>query len=104
PKIKSIVRCTDGVAGEVSHVIADPLTLEVSHIVVKSNGVERQVPVSTIRSADQDTVELTCKSEQLADFPAFIRLNFLSSKEVEIPHLEDSIHAEPGEVFVPFPE
>ena len=104
PKIKSTVRCLDGPIGEVSHVIADPLTLEVSHIVVKSNGTERQVPVETIRSADENTVELSCKSAQVPEFPAFVRADFLSSKEVEIPHLEDRIHAEPGEIFVPFPE
>ena len=31
PQIKSKVRCSDGVAGEVAHVIADPLALDLSH-------------------------------------------------------------------------
>ncbi len=104
PKIKSTVRCVDGTVGEVAHVIADPLSLEVSHIVVRTNGTERQVPVSAIQAAHEDTVELACKSDQMAGFPVFKREDYLTSKEVEIPHLEDRVHAEPGEVFVPFPE
>jgi Rieske Fe-S protein len=104
PKIKSTVRCVDGTVGEVAHVIADPLSLEVSHIVVRTNGTERQVPVSAIQAAREDTVELACQSDQMAGFPVFKREDYLTSKEVEIPHLEDRVHVEPGEVFVPFPE
>lgn len=104
PRIKSQVRCTDGVAGEVAHVIADPLLLDLSHIVVRINGTERQVPITIVSRTSEDTVDLLCNSAQLAEFPLFIRENFLTSKEVEIPHLEDHIHVEPGEIFVPYPE
>jgi len=104
PKIKSKVRCVDGDVGEVAHVIADPLSLEISHIVVRANGTERQVPMSVVRTVDEDSVELTCKAGQMATFPELKRGDFLTSKEVEIPHLENRIHVEPGEVLVPFPE
>jgi len=104
PRIKSQVRCTDGVAGEVAHVIADPLLLDLSHIVVRINGTERQVPITIVSRTSEDTVDLLCSSAQLAEFPLFARENFLTSKEVEIPHLEDHLHVEPGEIFVPYPE
>jgi Rieske Fe-S protein len=104
PRIKSQVRCTDGVAGEVAHVIADPLLLDLSHIVVRINGTDRQVPITIVSRTSEDTVDLLCSSAQLAEFPLFVRENFLTSKEVEIPHLEDHIHVEPGEIFVPYPE
>jgi len=104
PKIKSKVRCTDGEVGEVAHVIADPLSLEVSHIVVRTNGTERQVPVSAIGAVREDSVELLCNSSQVAGFPELKREDFLTSKEVEIPHLENRIHVEPGELLVPFPD
>ena len=104
PRIKSQVRCTDGVAGEVAHVIADPLLLDLSHIVVRINGTERQVPIAIVSRTSENTVDLLCSSAQLAEFPLFARENFLTSKEVEIPHLEDHIHVEPGEIFVPYPE
>lgn len=103
-KLKSQVRCTDGVAGEVAHVIADFLSLEISHVVVRTNGTDRQVPITQVNRADDSTVELACTSAQLAVFPVFTRQDFLTSKEVEVPHLEEKIHVEPGEVFVPLPE
>ena len=104
PQIKSKVRCTDGVGGEVAHVIADPLSLDLSHLVVRVNGTERQVPMTTVSKIQEDSVDLLCTSAQLAEFPVFAREDFLSSKEVEIPHLEENIHVEPGQVFVPIPD
>ncbi|MGQ0811918.1 MAG: hypothetical protein ACT4OO_11940, partial [Nitrospiraceae bacterium] len=61
PKLRSKVRCTDREVGEVTRVIVDPLSCEVSHIVVGRNGagvVERQIPASTIQAVTDDTVEL----------------------------------------------
>ena len=55
PKIKSKVRCVDGEIGEVAHVIADPISLEISHIVVRTNGTERQVPASAIGAVRDDS-------------------------------------------------
>src|SRR5947208_5403518 len=104
PKIKSKVRCMDGEVGEVVHVIADPLSLDVSHIVVRANGTERQVPVSAIGAVRDESVELTCNAAQFSVFPELKRQDYVSSKEVEIPHLENRIHVEPGELLVPFPE
>src|SRR2546428_4287 len=104
PKIKSKVRCEDAEVGEIVHVIADPLSLEVSHIVVRANGTERQVPVSAIGAVRGDSVELTCNAAQLSGFPELKRQDYVSSTEVEIPHLENRIHVEPGELLVPFPE
>src|SRR5207302_1626333 len=103
PKIKSKVRCVDGEVGEVAHVIADPLSLDVSHIVVRANGTERQVPVSAIGAVRDDAVQLTCNVAQFSGFPELEREDYVSSKEVEIPHLEDRIRVEPGEVLVPLP-
>lgn len=103
PKIKSKVRCVDGEIGEILHVIADPISLEVSHIVVCANGTQRQVPVSAIGAVRDDVVELTGKSAQVTAFPEFQRGDFLTSKEVEIPHLENKVHVEPGDLLVPFP-
>ena len=104
PKIKSKVRCVDAEVGEIVHVIADPLSLEVSHIVVRANGTERQVPVSAIGVIRGESVELTCNAAQFSGFPELKRQDYVSSKEVEIPHLENRIHVEPGELLVPFPE
>jgi len=40
----------------------------------------------------------------MAQFPAFQREGYVTIREVEIAHLEDHLHVEPGEVLVPVPE
>src|SRR5438128_11658678 len=104
PKIKSKVRCEDAEVGEIVHVIADPLSLEVSHIVVRANGTERQVPVSAIGAVRGESVELTCNVAQFSGFPELKRQDYVSSKEAEIPHLENRIHVGPGAWRGPVPE
>ena len=107
PKLKSKVRCTDQECGEVTRVIMDPLSLEVSHIVVSGNGAggpERQIPASTIQRVTDDLVELRASTSELEKFPIFNRADFVSTHEVEIAHLEERVHCQPGEVLVPVPE
>jgi Rieske Fe-S protein len=105
PKLKSKVRCTDREVGEVTRVIVDPLSREVSHIVVGNGApVERQVPTNQIQSLTDDEVVLRASSSELDRFPAFRRDEYLTTREVEIAHLEDHLHVEPGEVLVPLPE
>ncbi len=106
PKLKSKVRCTDREVGEVTRVIVDPLSLEVSHIVVGGNGVggaERQVPMSEVQSVADDLIQLRTTSGALAKFPPLKRDEYVTTHEVEIAHLEDRLHVEPGEVLVPLP-
>ncbi len=107
PKLKSKVRCTDREVGEVTRVIVDPLSLQISHIVVGGNGAggpERQVPASTIQRVTDGLVELRAPSSELESFPAFKREDYVTTDEVEIAHLEERVHVEPGEVLVPVPE
>jgi Rieske Fe-S protein len=105
PKLKSKVRCTDGEVGEVTKVIVDPLSREVSHIIVGGNGTSgRQVPMAQVQAVTDDTVQLRAASGDLAQFPILKRDEYVTTKEVEIAHLEDHLHVEPGEVLVPLPE
>ena len=107
PKLKSKVRCTDREVGEITRVIVDPLSHEISHIVVGGNGAggpERQVPASTIQRVTDGLVELRAPSSELESFPAFKRDEYVTIHEVEIAHLEEHVHVESGEVLVPVPE
>jgi Rieske Fe-S protein len=107
PKLKSKVRCSDGDVGEVRRVIVDPLSHEVSHIVVGSAAVgvvERQVPMGQIQSVTDDLITLRCASADFASLPVFKREDYVTTHEVEIAHLEERIHVTPGEVLVPLPE
>jgi Rieske Fe-S protein len=85
----------------------DPLSHEVSHIVVGGNGVgpaERQVPIGQVQGVTDETVTLRLASADFAALPPFKRDDYVTTHEVEIAHLEEKIHVTPGEVLVPFPE
>lgn len=104
PKLKSKVRCSDREVGEVTRVIMDPLSLDISHIVVGGNGVpERQVPAGAIQAVTGDSVQLGVPSGEFNKFPPFNRTEYITTHEVEIAHLEDNLDVESGEVLVPLP-
>lgn len=105
PKLKSKVRATDREIGEVSNVIVDPLSHEISHIVVSMNGSgERQIAIGQVQSVTEALVELRASSSDVVALPPFKRDEYVTTHEVEIPHLEDHLHVAPGEVLVPYPE
>ncbi len=105
PKIKSTVKCSDREVGEVTRVIVDPLSLEISYIVVgRDGGPERQVPAGQIQSVTEAAVHLRASSGEFDRLPAFSRDGYVTVHEVEIAHLEENLHVEPGEVLVPVPE
>jgi Rieske Fe-S protein len=62
------------------------------------------VPTNQIQSLTDDVVLLRTSSSELDRFPAFKRDDYLTTREVEIAHLDDHLHVEPGEVLVPLPE
>ena len=105
PKLKSKVRCTDREIGEVTKVVVDPLSREISHIVVSMNGNgERQVSMGHVQAVTESLVELWAPSSDIAALPPFKRDDYVTTHEVEIAHLEENVHVAPGEVLVPIPE
>ena len=105
PQLKSKVRCADREVGEVTKVIMDPLSHEISHLVVSMNGAgERQVSMGAVQTVTDALVQLRSSSSEVMASPPFKRDDYVTLHEVEIPHLEDHIHVTPGEVLVPFPE
>jgi Rieske Fe-S protein len=105
PRLKSKVRCTDREIGEVTKVIVDPLSREISHIVVSMNGTgERQVAMTLVQAVHEGSVELRSSSSEIVALPPFKRDDYVTTHEVEIAHLEEKVHVTPGEVLVPLPE
>ncbi len=105
PQLKSKVRCADRDVGEVTKVIMDPLSLEVSHIVVSMNGAgERQVSMGAVQTVMDDLVQLRSSSSEVLALPPFKRDDYVTLHEIEIPGLEKHIDVTPGEVLVPLPE
>ena len=73
------VHCQDGDCGEANCVIIDPHTQQVTHLVVKerhSPHVEKIVPENLISSTTLNSIELSCRSDQLADMENFKETRF----------------------------
>jgi Rieske Fe-S protein len=105
PKLKSKVRCADQEVGDVTKIIMDPLTREISHLVVSLNGAgERQVAMGLVQTVTDEVVQLRSSAAEVSALPPFKRDEYVTLHEVEIPHIEDHLHVSPGEVLVPFPE
>ena len=107
PKLTAKARCLDREVGSISKVIVDPLSHEISHVVVRESngqGIERQLPVGQIQEVvSEEEILLRCSAEEFGRFPALERNQYVTIKEVEIAHLEDHLHVEPGEILVPLP-
>ncbi|MDE3036644.1 MAG: PRC-barrel domain-containing protein, partial [Nitrospirota bacterium] len=75
PKLKSKVQCADREVGEVTKVILDPITREISDIVVGSGGggPERQVPMAQVQAVTDGVVQLRITSSELAQRPPLKR-------------------------------
>ncbi len=107
PKLTAKARCSDGEVGKVSKVIVDPLSHDISHVVVQeSNGqrLDREVPIAQVQEVlNEEEITLRCSSSEFSKFPVLDRDLYVTIKDVEIAHLEDNLHVEPGEVLVPYP-
>lgn len=106
PKLKSKVACTDREIGEVTRVIVDPLSHDISHIVVGNGAAspERQVPMARVQEVTDELVRLRLHSAEMDQLPVLKRDDFVTIHDVEIAHLEEKVHVESGEVLVPVPE
>ncbi len=107
PKLTARALCGDHEVGKVSKVIVDPLSHEISHVVVQeygSQGVDRQIPMAEIQQVvSEEEIVLRCSPEEFVKFPVVDRDRYVTIHDVEIAHLEDHLDVEPGEVLVPLP-
>jgi uncharacterized protein YrrD len=74
------VICTDGYGGRSSYVIINPISDQVTHIVVRQNGIhhtERLVPVALVKETTPDTIHLGCAKSELATMEPFIERRFI---------------------------
>ena len=71
---KAHVSCLDGHGGHPTHIIADPVSQQITHLVVKCNWPpfsEVIVPIEQVERTEQDQVWLKCTREELSAMPPF---------------------------------
>jgi hypothetical protein len=78
--IDAAVECTDGPCGRSTYVILNPVTRDVTHLVVKEKDllhIERLVPISMIKESTPKTIQLRCSQDELGRQEHFIETHFV---------------------------
>ncbi len=78
--INVTVECIDGPGGHSTAIILNPITDQVTHLVVREPGlfgIERLVPVDLVEESTPQLVRLRCTMDELATMQAFIATEFL---------------------------
>jgi sporulation protein YlmC with PRC-barrel domain len=74
------VRCVDGECGRSTYVIINPVSRQVTHLVVRERGLathERLVPIEWVTEATPELVRLRCTSEELNNLEPFVETRYL---------------------------
>jgi sporulation protein YlmC with PRC-barrel domain len=77
------VECTDGVCGRSEYVLINPVTDQVTHLVVKedsSPNTEYIVPVDIVAETIADTIRLRCSKTELEKMDPFNKMKFIEEK------------------------
>ncbi|MEJ2749429.1 MAG: PRC-barrel domain-containing protein [Anaerolineae bacterium] len=80
----------NGPIGHSTHIVLNPITEEVTHVVIRENSnnhTERLVPVEEIQETDTDMIRLTCDDAGLSQMETFERIEFIPTT---IPYVEAS--------------
>jgi sporulation protein YlmC with PRC-barrel domain len=82
------VECADGVCGVSTHVVINPISKKVTHLVVKqgeSPHVERMVPVDWITQTTHNLIRLECTKEKLGHQEMFAETDYVKLDPAELP-------------------
>jgi sporulation protein YlmC with PRC-barrel domain len=85
--INAEVQCTDGLVGHSTYVVLNPITREMTHLVVKELNlphIEFLVPVERVSKSTAHSIQLDCTKAELNEMDHFIKAEFVQS---EIPQL-----------------
>jgi len=91
----AMVHCTDGVAGKVRLVLINPITKEISHVVVRERSfphVKRLVPTKLLESATDQEIHLACSRHDLSQMRSLVETEFIepahpTHSRGSVPHL-----------------
>ena len=87
--LQAQVECTDGICGRSVYVLIDPVSDQVTHLVVKeavSPNTEYIVPVNVVSATIADTIQLRCSQAELHQMAPFVQTEFIQEK---VPDYEE---------------
>lgn len=82
------VYCLDGYFGHSTYIILNPITKQITHLVVQEDAVaspERLVHIDLVANATPDQIDLICTRSELTLMEHFIRTEFIPSNLPDYP-------------------
>ncbi len=87
------VYCSDGLCGHSTYIIVNPVSQQVTHLVVKEKRAphtERLVPVNLVTETTHDLVQLSCTRDQLKKMEPFIETEYIREGIPDYERYEDA--------------
>ena len=78
--INATIACTNGPGGHATAIILNPVSDQVTHLVVREPGllgIERMMPVELVLESTPELIRLRCTTAELAHMPPFVTTNYL---------------------------
>ena len=83
--VNAQVECTDGPCGESTTIVVNPISRDVTFVVVKNKtedpATERMVPVEHVGETTHELIKLNCRSADLAAMDPFIETRYVAFSE-----------------------
>jgi sporulation protein YlmC with PRC-barrel domain len=82
------VKCADGVCGVSTHVVINPISKKVTHLVVKQKEfphIERMVPVEWVTQTTSNLIQLECTKEKFGHQEPFTETEYVKLDPVDVP-------------------
>ena len=96
--VNAQVRCSDGLAGHCSHVIVNPITRQITHLVVKSYRPpvsEYMVHLDQVEHTSPRLIILKCSGDDLEKMERFVLEEYLNTKVPDYERWRDGYLAWP---------
>lgn len=104
--LKANVHCTDGRAGQATCVIINPVSRQLTHVVVEEKDpahLKRLVPVELITVSDRHNIHLDCTTAQLATLRPFMEIEYPRDGALYFTYESDEVRNWPYETVVEMP-
>jgi sporulation protein YlmC with PRC-barrel domain len=96
------VQCVDGDCGKTTTIILNPVTTEVTHVVVKDHHREYMIPLGLISGSSADLLKVQLSREELAQQEPFVRTQFLGQEMLDEEQDAATVAAEMDAVMWPY--
>jgi sporulation protein YlmC with PRC-barrel domain len=102
--LQAQVECTDGVCGLSVYVLIDPVSDQVTNVVVKetSSNTEYIVPVDVVSATIADTIQLHCSKAELEKMSPFVQTEFVQEKVLDYAGYQGGIPGMGSHFYMPY--